>query len=628
MENTVKSFLALPDYDEYEMIKCLKDGDLVKVYLLYDRKCGRKLLLKCAEKGKGCLENEAEILSQLRGEGIPALFRCFDYENCILLFREYVEGQTLKEYMDGKGKFPEEQAAEIGIKLCNILSYLHSRRPPVIHRDIKAENVVITDDKRVYIIDFGTARDYSPMSSQDTCVMGTPATAPPEQFGFGQTDERSDVYSLGVLLHQLVTGKVNLKKGSAPDRIKKVIKRCTDFSPDARYKGAPDLKKALIPLQSKERSRIPGRFFAMAAVSVVSALIAGVSVKVLDGGFFKEESAAEADQVQLYQFKDKAMEAEVCRILGKEKGTVTVPDLYAVTSIKMVGNTSFEAGEWVEINTHGTSIQVDRKENTDRGRIASLEDISAMPNITELILCNQCISDLSPLRKSKIRKLYLHGNNISDISPLSECDYLEELVISSNGISDFSPLIDCGFLSFLNAGANYMTDLKDIADIKGLMQLYIHDCPRLTDYSALNKMNKLSTFSIKPVDSTAYDAIGKMTELTWLGMWNMEEEADLNRLSGLKKLEGIHMDRINVKSLEGMENFTRLSYLTLYNIEAESLYPLTKLENLYTLDLRGGRYGDYSAVKDIPALHDLYVSADHGESVKEWVGEDVNLIVY
>lgn len=507
MENTVKSFLTLPDYDEYEMIKCLKDGNPVKVYLLYDRKCGRKLLLKCSEKEKGCLENEAEILSQLRAEGIPALFRCFDYENCIFLFREYVEGQTLKEYMDGKGKFSEKQAAEIGIKLCNILSYLHSRRPPVIHRDIKAENIVITEDKRIYIIDFGTARDYSPMSSQDTCVMGTPATAPPEQFGFGQTDERSDVYSLGVLLHQLVTGEVNLKKGSVPDRINKVIRRCTDFSPDARYKGAADLKKALIPLQSKERSRIPGRIFVMAAVSVVSALIAGVSVKVFDNGFFKEEYAAEADQAQLYQFKDKAMEAEVCRILGKEEGTVTVPDLYAVTSIRMVGNTSFETAQWGSIETHGTSIQVDWEENTDRGQIASLEDISAMPNITELILCNQCISDLSPLRKSKIKKLYLHGNNISDISPLSECDYLEELIISNNRISDFSPLIDCGFLSFLNAGANYMTDLKDIADIKSLMRLYIHDCPRLTDYSALNEINKLSVFSIKPVDSTAYDAM-------------------------------------------------------------------------------------------------------------------------
>lgn len=272
MENTVKSFLALSDYDEYEMIQCLKDGDLVRVYLLYDRKCGRKLLLKCSEKEKDCLENEAEILSRLKAEGIPALFRCFDHENCTFLFREYVEGQTLEEYMGDKGKLSERQAAEIGIKLCDLLSYLHSRRPPVIHRDIKAENIVITDDKRIYIIDFDTARDYNPLSLQDTHIMGTPATAPPEQFGFGQTDERSDIYSLGVLLHQLVTGEINLKKGSAPGRIRKVIKRCTDFSPAARYKDAADLKKALISIQNKGKSRIPRRIFALAAVSVVSAL--------------------------------------------------------------------------------------------------------------------------------------------------------------------------------------------------------------------------------------------------------------------------------------------------------------------------------------------------------------------
>lgn len=627
MENIVKSFLALADYDEYEMIKCLKDGDFVKVYLLYDRKCGRKLLLKCSEKEKGCLESEAEILSRLKAEGIPALFRCFDYENRIFLFREYIEGQTLKEYIDGKGKISEEQAAEIGVKLCGILSYIHSRRPPVIHRDIKAENIVITDDQRLYIIDFGTARDYSPLSSQDTHIMGTPATAPPEQFGFGQTDERSDIYSLGVLLHQLVTGEVNLKKGSAPDRIHKVIKRCTDFSPEARYKNTTELKKALIPIQNKEKSRIPRLIPVLAAVSVVSALIGAGAVRVLNDGFYREEYAAEADQSQLYRFKDKAMEAEVCRILGKKEGTVTVPDLYTVTSIKIVGNTSFDAEERVELYTHGTFLQVNGADNTDQGQIVSLEDISAMPNITELILCNQCISDLSPLRKSKIKRLSLHGNNISDISPLSECYYLEDLIISHNRISDFSPLIDCGFLSFLNAGANYMTDLKDIADIKSLMRLYIHDCPRLTDYSALNEMTKLSALSIRPVNGAAFDAIGSMTELTWLGMWNMEEEADLNRLSGLNKIESIHMDRIKVKSLEGMENLTQLSQLTLYNMEAESLYPLTKLKNLHILELHGGGFDDYSDIKDIPALRDLYISADQVEHIKEWVGEDVNLIV-
>lgn len=628
MENSVKSFLTLPDYDEYEMIRCLKDGDVVKVYLLYDRKCGRKVLLKCSEKEKTCLENEAEILSQLRAEGIPALFRCFEYKNSIFLFREYIEGQTLKEYIDSKGKISEEQASEIGIKLCNILFHIHSRRPTVIHRDIKAENIVITDDRRIYIIDFGTARDYDPLSSQDTQIMGTPAIAPPEQFGFGQTDERSDIYSLGVLLHQLVTGEVNLKKGSVSDRLDKVIKRCTDFSPDARYSNAAELKKALISIQNKGKNRIPKRIFALAAVSVLSALIAAVSVRVFDDGFYKEKYAVGADQSQLYQFKDKAMEAEVCRILGKTEGTVTLSDLNTVTSIKMVGNTSFEKEQRVKIYTYGTLIQVDLKENTDYGQIVSLEDITAMPNITELILCNQHIIDISPLRKSKIKKLFLHGNNISDISPLSECHYLEKLIISNNSISDFSPLINCGSLVFLNIGANSINDLKDIADIKSLRELSIHDCSGLTDYSALNEMNKLDTLSIRPVNGTAFDAISKMTELTWLGIWDMEEEADLNKLSGLKKIEGLFMDEINVRSLEGMEKLTRLKRLSLYNIEAENLYPLTKPENLHTLELVGGRFDDYSDIKDMPGLHDLYVSADHGEYIEKWVGEDVNLIVY
>ena len=173
-----------------------------------------------------------------------------------------------------------------------------------------------------------------------------------------------------------------------------------------------------------------------------------------------------------------------------------------------------------------------------------------------------------------------------------------------------------------------MEDLDDISKIKSLTRFYIHDCPTLEGYSALGEMTKLTAFSIRPVNSGAFDIIGKMTELTWLGMWQSEEEMDLNKLSELKKLESIYMDGIKVKSLAGMENFTRLNYLALFNVEADSLYPLTKLENLYTLDLRYDRFDDYSDVKDIPGLHDLYVSSDQSEYIGEWVREDVNLILY
>ncbi|MCM1299398.1 MAG: protein kinase [Firmicutes bacterium] len=641
MENIVKSFLELTDQDEYEMIKCLKDGEAVKVYLLYDRKCGRKLLLKCSQREKGCLEAEAETLSQLRANGIPALLRCFEYRGCVFLLREYIEGQTLKEYIDRKGKISVEEAAEIGIKLCGILSYLHGRQPPVIHRDIKAENAVITDERQLYIIDFGTARDYSPLSSQDTCIMGTPATAPPEQFGFGQTDERSDIYSLGILLRQLVTGEVDLKKGDVPAKISKIIRRCTDFSPDKRYGSAQELKKALSSLKRKGPPKI---LCAAAAAALISALAAGISVRAFDGSLYtsksitREREQQEQDQQEqqeqkkkqndVYRFKDSIIEAEVCRILEKDKGTVTADDLKHITSLNIVGDVSLDAGAFDRINTHGSFIQIDLEEYDQWGQVSSLEDIAAMPNITELVLCNQSISDISPLGGSKIKMLALHGNSISDISPLADCRYLEMLKISNNIISDFSPLISCSYLSYLNAGANYMEDLEDIAGIKNLIHLYLHDCPLLTDGSALGKMNRLMTLSIKPLDAAGFENISALTRLTWLEFWNTDFDVDLNRLSGLKKLNGLFIDGADIKSLDGIENFTELSYLVLISINAESLYPLSKLENLHTLDIQKGSYGDYSAIGDIPDLTELRISAGHADHVKEYVRDDVNLVIY
>lgn len=254
---------------ECELLSEIKTDGSSALFLLYDKICGRKVLLKSGKADM--IENEVRTLSKLSGKGIPEVYGCFEREGTAYLFRQYIEGRTLREYMDSCGAFSMKKAAEIGVKLCEIISRLHSSDPPVIHRDIKADNIIITADEEIYIIDFGISREYNSFASRDTCVMGTLSSAPPEQFGYGQTDERSDIYSIGVLLREMTEAdnKKSFRKISA------VIKKCTMFSPDDRYKSVSDVKSDLLKITER---KVPRKLIAAAAAVLLCAVSVSASI--------------------------------------------------------------------------------------------------------------------------------------------------------------------------------------------------------------------------------------------------------------------------------------------------------------------------------------------------------------
>ncbi|MGH2479573.1 MAG: serine/threonine protein kinase, partial [Ktedonobacteraceae bacterium] len=153
---------------------------------------------------------EIRLLSFLQAvEGVPRLYESFtDTENWYLMM-EYIPGQTLEEYMQkaSGGYLPESEVLEIGTKLVNLLERLHSTQQQVIFRDVKPANIMLRPDGRLYLIDFGIARFFTPGQKRDTTPLGTPGYAPPEQYGRAQTDKRADVYSLGATLQTLLTGR-------------------------------------------------------------------------------------------------------------------------------------------------------------------------------------------------------------------------------------------------------------------------------------------------------------------------------------------------------------------------------------------------------------------------------------
>jgi|GEM_PF-4323863 len=151
---------------------------------------------------------EVALLTHLKHPGLPRVYSQFSDAECWYMVMDFIEGVTLERHLETppQGRLTVGEALDIGQSLCSVLEYLHSRQPPIIFRDLKPGNIIIRTDGHLSLIDFGIARHYKVGQARDTIPFGSPGYAAPEQYGRAQTTTRSDVYSLGTILHQLLTG--------------------------------------------------------------------------------------------------------------------------------------------------------------------------------------------------------------------------------------------------------------------------------------------------------------------------------------------------------------------------------------------------------------------------------------
>lgn len=185
--------------------------------------------------------------------GVPRLVECLRSGDELSVVTEFIEGGTLGELVRDEGA-SERLATGIMPALCDAVFELHTLLdPPLIHRDLKPSNVIVRSDGRPFVIDFGIARAWDGKADADTVRFGTRAYAPPEQFGFGQTDARSDVYALGKLVLFCATGgegtgpadEADLRRRGLSAPLSEVIARATAFDPARRFSGARALGRAL-----------------------------------------------------------------------------------------------------------------------------------------------------------------------------------------------------------------------------------------------------------------------------------------------------------------------------------------------------------------------------------------------
>jgi serine/threonine protein kinase len=151
---------------------------------------------------------EINLLSTLNQRNLPRIYDHFTDPECWYLVMDFIDGISLEHYLDNQGgnRLPLNEILDLCLLLCDVLEYLHSRQPPIIFRDLKPANIMLTRDGHIFLIDFGIARRFKPGQAHDTIPFGSPGYAAPEQYGKAQTTPRADIYSLGTILHQMITG--------------------------------------------------------------------------------------------------------------------------------------------------------------------------------------------------------------------------------------------------------------------------------------------------------------------------------------------------------------------------------------------------------------------------------------
>lgn len=185
-----------------------------------------------------------EQLASVRIEGVPAVKECVADDGKLIVVEEYVQGRSLKQVLDEHGLLNEEQAYEIAVQLVDILVRLHQLEPAIVHRDIKPSNIIIEKNGHVNLIDFNAARHVNADKNEDTRMLGTVYFAAPEQFGFGQSDERTDIYGLGATINYIMTGD-KPGAGIAQCHFTAILRKCLMVDAKDRYQSAVELRGVL-----------------------------------------------------------------------------------------------------------------------------------------------------------------------------------------------------------------------------------------------------------------------------------------------------------------------------------------------------------------------------------------------
>lgn len=331
---------------KYKILNQIGQGGMSTVYLAVNERVNKPWAIKEVRKdgaaGSDVVRQsqimETNLLKKLRHPHLPGIVDVIDQTDSFLIVMDYIEGKPLSYALQEKKRFSCEEVMEWARQICDVLAYLHTRRPPIIYRDMKPANIMLKPDGSVMLIDFGIAREFKEQNVKDTVYLGTQGYAAPEQFGGqGQTDARTDIYCLGATMYHLITGHdpseppyemypIRYWDVTFSSGLEQILLKCTQKNPQDRYQSCGELLYALEHYEEADEAyqRLQNRkwylfvmvFFLFLAASVGAGIsYAGMKRETL-GTYEKYLNTASMtpDIEEKYQYYEKAIQ------LAPEKG--------------------------------------------------------------------------------------------------------------------------------------------------------------------------------------------------------------------------------------------------------------------------------------------------------------------
>lgn len=649
-----KYFLPAEMQNCWTVDEFLKEGEDLCTVLVKETATGIFCVLKWGRKIQAeMLQNEMEILQKLTEmglTGIPKAYRIFEENGGVYFLREYIEGTPLSQMVMQKGGIQERELCKISLKICQAVENFQKLEDPMIHRDIKPENIVVTPTGETVFIDFGTMRSYKKDSQRDTFVVGTRGTAAPEQYGYRQTDQRTDVYAIGQTMLYMVTESYELDQLSEckiSRKLKKIIEKACSFEPDKRYADAAELRKAIEKCQEDNRKVVHKKAGAAAGLITAAGILAvflsntGILTDITSP---KSQVLAESmdtespqntdvvpdvenepvtaneqdvEQTEPVTFKEEMIETAVRRELNlSEDDTITTEMLENVKQIRIVGKEILDEGD----NFWGIGNRVEGKDSdfgSARGNITDLTDLTMMKNLETLALCNQEIEDISALENLPLKELYLNKNKITDFSVLTGLTNLDLLCILENPAEDLSVLKECSSITRLNIESMKLADIDFLGQMN-LNILYMNNAEiKDGNMKPLLEINNLQELCIGDVPEEMAEVLAQMSELKGLIMWG--GNTVLKNLEPLKGMESLEFLAVGspVSSLEGIEKFPNLYALSIGFSFITDLTPVLEAEQLHYIDISNAAIDSYEPLLEHPTLVQVQCTEEQKKEILE-----------
>lgn len=612
--------------EHWTVYECLKESEDSSTFLVKETATGILCVLKWGRNRQAeFLRNEMEIMKKMADRklsGIPKAYRIFEENGEVYLVREYIEGMSLAQMVLQKGGISEAEICRISRKICQTAEQFQNPDEPMIHRDIKPENIVVTPGGEVVFIDFGTMRSYKKDGSRDTFVVGTRGTAAPEQYGYTQTDQRTDVYAIGQTMLYMVSESYEMNQLSecaVSRRMKKIIEKACSFEPDKRYGDAAQLRRAVEKCQANNRKKVykkAGAVFGLIAAGYILAIFSPDGTVIENKRIETAEQSAAEEQIQAeITFREELIEEAVCKELGLSKtDKITASMLENVRKLRIVGKEILDD----EDTFWGEGHHVDGKDSSFgsvRGNITDLSDLAQMVNLEELALCNQKIEDISGLKELPLKKLYLSKNMITDFSVLLNLIDLDTLCIMENPAENLSVIGECTGILRLNIQGMNLTDIDFLKNLS-LDYLDMSNVEVKNNiFEPLTEMKKLDTLCMCDVNEAAAETLSQMSTLKALFMWGDSTILEnLKPLKGMTQLETLAFTT-QISSLEGIEQFPSLNFLSVSFSLVKDLSPVTGAKNLQVIDISNADIENFESLFGHSGLTEVHCTEEQKEEI-------------